>query len=217
MRCDKTPGYAWALGAVGRGALLATALTGCADLPRPGASPEVQTYLLSPRQASAPAVAGNGPVLVVSPPQAQPGYDTPRMVYTKRAHELEYFGRNQWADLPTAMLGSVLVNALSASGRFPAVIAGPTSISGELRLDIKIVSLQQEFDLTPSRVRVSLRAQLVDLNNRNVLATRTFERVQAAPSEDPYGGVVAINQALEQLLDQLVHFCASRGAEAQGP
>jgi cholesterol transport system auxiliary component len=110
------------------------------------------------------------------------------------------------------MLGPVLVNALSASGRFRAVMGGPANVSGDLRLDIEIVSLQQEFDTTPSHARVSLRAQLIDLENRDVLATRTFEAVQAAPSEDPYGGVVAINQALEQLLDQLVRFCASRGA-----
>jgi cholesterol transport system auxiliary component len=212
MRCDHTPDLARVLRALALGALLAAALAGCAGLPGTGAGAEVQTFVLSPRQASAPAVAGNGPVLVVSPPQAQPGYDTPRMVYTKRVHELEYFAHSQWADVPTAMLGPVLVNALSASGRFRAVMGGPANVSGDLRLDIEIVSLQQEFDTTPSHARVSLRAQLIDLENRDVLATRTFEAVQAAPSEDPYGGVVAINQALEQLLDQLVRFCASRGA-----
>ncbi len=214
MRCNNYPGAVRALRAAALGALL-FALAGCAVLPGSGAGKDLHTYVLSPRQAAAPALAGSGPVLVVSPPQAQPGYDTARMVYTKRPHELEYFAHSQWADLPTTMLGPVLVNALSASGRFRAVVAGPANVGGELGLDVRIVSLQQEFGAVPSRVRVGLRAQLIDLERRRVLATRSFEVVRAAPSEDPYGGVLAINQALETLLDPLVRFCASRGAPAQ--
>lgn len=191
--------------------LLASVLAGCAGVQRAAGGGEMRTYVFSPRQADAPSIASSGPLLVVSPPQAQPGYDTSGMVYTRRAHELEYFAYSQWADLPTAMLGPVLVNSLSASGRFRGVVAAPSDISGDLRLETRIVNLRQEFDVKPSRVRVSLRAQLVDPKSRDVLTTRTFEAVREAPSNDPYGGVVAINQALEQLLDQLVRFCASRG------
>jgi cholesterol transport system auxiliary component len=215
MRDDNSPGPAQVLRAATAAALLAAALAGCAGLPGTVAGPPPQTYVLSPRQAGAPALAGSGPVLVVFPPQARPGYDTARMVYTRRPHELAYFARSQWADLPTAMLGPALVDALSASGRFRAVVAGPASVGGELGLDVRIVSLQQEFGAVPSRARVALRAQLIDLERRSVLATRSFEAVRAAPSEDPYGGVLAINQALEPLLDQLVRFCASRGAPEQ--
>ncbi len=191
--------------------LLASILAGCAGVQRAAGGGEMRTYVLSPRQADAPSVAGGGPLLVVLPPQAQPGYDTTGMVYTRRAHELEYFAHSQWADLPTAMLGPVLVNALSASGRFRGVVAGPSDVSGDLRLETRIVSLRQEFDVEPSRVRVSLRTQLIEPKTREVLATRTFEVVREASSNDPYGGVVAINKALEQLLDQLVSFCANPG------
>jgi len=193
--------------------MLVVLLGGCGGLQKVTGNVEPKTYVLSPPQADAPSRAGSGPVLVVAPPQAQPGYDTPGMVYIERPHELEYFARSQWADLPTSMLGPVLVNALSASGRFQAVVAGPADISGDLRLETRIVSLRQEFDSKPSRARVSLRAQLVDLESREVLATRTFEAVRPATSDDPYGGVVAINQALGELLDELVEFCAGRGVE----
>ncbi len=192
--------------------MLAGVVAGCAGVQRAAGGGEMRTYVLSPRQASAPAVTGSGPLLVVSPPQAQPGYDTSGMVYTRRAHELEYFAHSQWADLPTAMVGPVLVNALSASGRFRAVVAGPSDVSGDLRLETRIVNLRQEFYVQSSRVRVGLRAQLIEPKNREVVATSTFEVIEVATSNDPYGGVVAINQALEQLLDQLVNFCAEQGS-----
>jgi cholesterol transport system auxiliary component len=41
-----------------------------------------------------------------------------------------------------------------------------------------------------------------------VVATREFEAVAAAPSEDPYGGVVAANQAVRSVLASLAEFCA---------
>jgi cholesterol transport system auxiliary component len=41
-----------------------------------------------------------------------------------------------------------------------------------------------------------------------VIAAREFEAVAAAPSEDPYGGVVAANQAVRTVLASLAEFCA---------
>jgi len=41
-----------------------------------------------------------------------------------------------------------------------------------------------------------------------VLASREFEALVAATSEDPYGGVVAANQAVGTVLAELATFCA---------
>ena len=43
---------------------------------------------------------------------------------------------------------------------------------------------------------------------RRVLATREFEAYADAPSEDPYGGVQAVNRVVASVLDDLAAFCA---------
>ena len=149
-----------------------------------------------------------GPSLLVSTPRAAAGFDSQRMIYLRQAHQLEYFARSEWVDTPARMLSPLIVAAVENSGAFRAVLQTPSSASGELRLDTEILQLQQEFLGQPSQVRFVLRASLVDAASRRIVTTRDFEGLAKAPSNDPYGGVVAANQAVQVVLGKLAEFCA---------
>lgn len=181
-------------------------LTGSGCLSLRTDSPEVRTYHLSLNGLSNNILPKqiDGPVLLVSPPQAEPGFETQRMVYVKRPYELEYFSVNQWADSPVRMLTPLMVQVLNQSGPWRTVIPLPSSISGDYRLDVFGFLLQQEFLQQPSRVRITARLQLVDLKESTILGVRAFEVVENAPSENAYGGVQAANRAVAGLLDQIV-------------
>jgi cholesterol transport system auxiliary component len=125
------------------------------------------------------------------------------MVYVKRPYELEYYAVNQWAETPVRMFAPLMVQGLNQSGVWRAVIPLPSSVRGDYRLDSYGFVLQQEFLQQPSRVRVMLRAQLVDLQESTILSARTFEVVENATSENPYAGVQAANRAVAGLLDQI--------------
>jgi cholesterol transport system auxiliary component len=125
------------------------------------------------------------------------------MVYVKRPYELEYFAANQWADTPARMFTPLLVQALSQSGAWRDVVLLPSSVTGDLRLDSYGFAVQQEFLQRPSRVRVTSRAQLVDLKQSIIVGMQTFEAIELAPSENAYGGVLAANRAVAALLDQM--------------
>jgi hypothetical protein len=66
-------------------------------------------------------------------------------------------------------------------------------------------------------VRFTLRAYIVDNTTRRVLAWREFDETFAAASEDPYGGVVAANRAVQSVLEQLASFCAEAAANWHPP
>ena len=154
------------------------------------------------------SVPPSGPTLVVSPPHAAAGFDSQRMMYVREAHKLEYFANNEWVDTPARMLAPLIVSAAERSGAFRAVVQTPSAASGKLRLDTEVTRLQHEFLGSPSRVRFTLRAQIVDNASRQVLASREFESVAEAPTENPRGGVLAANRAVQSVLDQLAAFCA---------
>ncbi|MDI3465809.1 MAG: hypothetical protein OJF50_004630 [Nitrospira sp.] len=183
--------------------LLLMTVAGCLS-PRTDFS-EIHTYQLSLDGWPSEAHPGkpDGPVLLVSPPQAEPGFETPRMVYVKRPYELEYYAVNQWADTPVRMFTPLMVQALNRNDAWRAVIPLPSSIRGDYRLDTHGFLLQHEFLQQPSRVRVMVRTQLVDLKESTILSTRAFEVVENAASENPYGGVQAANRAIAGLLDQI--------------
>jgi cholesterol transport system auxiliary component len=64
-------------------------------------------------------------------------------------------------------------------------------------------------------VRFTLRAYVVDNTTRRVLAWRVFDESVTAASDDPYGGVVAANRAVQSVLGQLAGFCATATAHWQ--
>jgi cholesterol transport system auxiliary component len=176
-------------------------------------APPRHQYALSDRGADAatdaPARAGiAAATLVVSPPRAAAGFDSPHMIYLRRAGQPEYFAYNQWVDTPARMLAPLLVGAIARSGAFRAVVPTPSPAGGELRLETEILRLQQEFLQAPGQVRFTLRAYLVETATRRVLASREFDSRIITASEDPAGGAAAANRAVAVVLAELALFCA---------
>lgn len=190
------------------------ALGACGTL-RPAATPHPAFYSLDGTRGAAPAEApAAAPTLIINPPHSAAGFDSPRIIYVRETHKLEYFAHSEWVDPPARMLAPLLVAAIEGTGAFRAVVLTPSAAAGDLRLDTEIVRLQHEFLTRPSRVRFTLRAHLVDDKTRRVLAWREFDAAVPAASEDPYGGVVAANRAVRTVLENLAVFCAEAARAA---
>jgi cholesterol transport system auxiliary component len=161
--------------------------------------------------------AATAPTLIVNPTTAAAGFDSQRIIYVREEHKLEYFANSEWVDPPARMLSPLLVSAVVKTGAFRAVVLTPSAAAGDLRLDTEIIRLQHEFQAQPSRVRFTLRAYLVENKGRRVLGWREFDVVVPAASENPYGGVVAANRAVQSVLADVAAFCAAavRGTQPE--
>jgi cholesterol transport system auxiliary component len=197
--------------------LLSCALAACV-LPRSTDNP-VHTFLLTidesawsanPRGAQ-PGIHG---VLVVGLPQAEAGFEQPRMAYLRRPYEVNYYATNVWVDAPAADVGALAGPVAGATGLWRVVVSMPTAVRGDYRLDTSGLVLQQEFLQPPSRTRLQLRAQLLEMKEQRVLGVRSFEVLEPASSDDAYGGVQAANRAVTRVLETLNDWIASclRGA-----
>jgi cholesterol transport system auxiliary component len=190
------------------GLLAVLFVSGCSVLPKP--APEaIDTYVLE-YTPDAPAGAGTDrelPVLIVTTPRAHGGYDTARIAYMQQTYGLRYYTRSRWADTPAHMLAPLIADAMQATGNMQALYATPGSITADQRLDTELIRFHQDFRRQPSEVRVSLRAHLVDLSSNRVIGTRQLDVRTVAETDDAYGGVVAANKAVQQLLDELTRFC----------
>ena len=128
---------------------------------------------------------------------------------------LDHYATHRWADAPARMLGQLLTRTLEDTGGFRAVVHAGSGLQADLRLDTEIVLLRQSFLTPPSRAEFTLRAQLVDVAGRRVLATRYVEAVQEALSDDAPGGVAAANTTVARALAQVAPFCVEASAEAR--
>ncbi len=187
-------------------ALVAGTLLAACSLWKPPASIPGRTYILDARPSiTTPAATARG-VLVLTLPIAYAGFDTPQIAYVERPYGLDYYTTSRWVDTPARMLLPLMLRTLEESGRFQAVVSAPPAAPGQWLLNTQLLTLEQRFTEHPSRARLVLRAELLDSSSGTLLGTRVFSAVVQAPSEDAYGGVLAANQAVEQVLAQLVQF-----------
>jgi cholesterol transport system auxiliary component len=148
------------------------------------------------------------PTLIVNMPKAAAGFDTRHMIYTRSAHQLEYFARNEWVDTPSYMLQPLMVAAIEQTQAFNAVLPKLAAVKTDLRLESEMLGLLQDFSSKPSVVRFSLRATIIDNTSGKVVALREFSTQVQAASDNPIGGVNAANQAVNTVLKELADFCA---------
>jgi cholesterol transport system auxiliary component len=187
-------------------------LAACSAMqPRPAENPTL--YLLDAQPTLEALQPSRKLVLAIDVPRARPGFATPRMIYVREPHKLEYYAKNRWVDTPARMLAPLLVHALAQGGGFSAVVQSPSGVATDLRLDTELVRLQQDFSTQPSSVQLTLRVQLIDTGSGKFYATKELSEIESAPSEDAYGGAIAANRALERLLVRLAQFCHA----ASGP
>ena len=193
---------------VSRMSLIGLALLAACVGPQ-GKQADTATYLLSAALPTKSGSAKSALTVLVTPMRAHPGFDTPRMAYVREANRIEYYAYHRWVEAPARMLTPLLAQALESSGAFGAVVQSSASVRANFRLDTELVSLIQDFTQQPSRVRLRVRAQLVDPGSGAVMATRTFEAHVNSTSEAAQGGAAAANRATAEMLAQIRDWCAA--------
>ncbi|HWS04075.1 MAG TPA: ABC-type transport auxiliary lipoprotein family protein [Gammaproteobacteria bacterium] len=195
---------------VGRSAviILFGLLQACSVLPRPEVV-AVEYFTLDTPAVPTVQPAPAGPVLLIARPQVRPDLDTPRMAYRQQDYTLRYYARSRWSDVPAQLLLPGLIESFESSGQFAAVLRTGSPATPQLRLDTEILEFSLDFRAQPSRFQLRLRAQLVDLGTRRVLASHAFAIEKPLEAQTPYGGAQAANAAWQALLPELVTFCTA--------
>lgn len=182
-------------------------LTACSSLFAPAAVPTIQTYRLDPTSVHIAKSKKSHFSLLIQMPNMNPGFRTQRMVYVEDDFSVGYFSTNQWAGSPADMLMPLLSQALQKTNHYTAVVTPPFPSFVDLELDTHILSLYQDFRKKPSQIHLRITAQLLDRRTSTVIASRDFVVNEKAPTDTPYGGVIAANRAIAKFLTQLSQFC----------
>ena len=186
-------------------AIVLLALAGCASV-RPVKTPYADRYSIDSLPTMVSKRVHTNKTLLISKPTACPGYETRNMIYVVKPHELKAFAKHQWVAPPADMLQPLIAEALRKTDHYLAVVGTPYAGLSDLRLDLQLFQLQQDFRTHPSRVHIQLEANLIDNINNKILATREFQITIPTVADNPYAGVEAINLANAKLMGELVEF-----------
>ena len=184
--------------------VLALILSGCSLLPK--AEPVVIHRYTLDYPVVETRMDSSGPVILVSRIYTRMGLASHRMMYRRDVHKVAYFTKNQWIAPPADMLEPLIVDSLESAGRFAAVVQPGSPVVADLRLDLHLAELYQDFSSRPGSVRFRIRAQLLNMNTLSVLATQQFDYSLPVATETAASGVDAINMVVQKFLPELVKF-----------
>ncbi len=144
--------------------------------------------------------------VLISQPDAIPGYQTEQMLYTNKPFELSAFAHSAWISSPANMLYPLIIQSLQHGHYFFAVASGPDADKTDYRLDTQVIAFQQNFLTTPSTLELVVQVVLNHIEDNRVVSSRTFTQRVPCPADTPYGGVVAANLAARAFTASLTDF-----------
>lgn len=168
--------------------------------------PPVQEYKLEKASTVRTRQTAHRYTLLVSKPLAASGYTTRDMRYMAKPYELASFAKNSWVAPPADMLETLLIESLENSQHFYAVVRAPFAGMTHYRLDTQLLSLRQNFLKRPSRIELAIKADLINQKTNKIVRSKRFIAEVKATEDTPYGGVMAANKAVRNVLGQIVRF-----------
>lgn len=146
-------------------------------------------------------------VIMVAPITTDPAYDTTAMAYVTHPYELNYFVKNEWAELPSKMLEVLLVKTLTKTHHYRGVMMQPTYARYDYILNTHLLTLKQVFIGDTSYYQVTARVDLIQAKTAKLVASKDFSVSVRAMENNPRSGAIAANKAVKKMLKQVAAFC----------
>lgn len=191
-------------------AALAASVAACSSLPLNRPAP--QLYTLTPKSTfpqDLPAVAWQ---LAIDRPTSPAGLATTRIAVARGPHLVDYFAGAQWVDDAPNMVQRLLVESFDNSGRIVGVGRQSISLRTDFVLGLELREFQAEYadGAEAPTVNVRLNVKLIELPQRRIVASATFERLVASPDNRMSSIVEAFDQALGRVLRDVVVWTLTR-------
>ena len=184
--------------------VIAFAVTGCASLL--GLSPAPHLYRLTPKSSYPANLPHPSVQLLVDVPLAPAGLDTGRIALSRSAVSIDYFADSEWIDRVPLMVQTALLDSFENSKAVTAIDRESVGLRADLILRTEIRHFEAVYN-SPNgapEVWVAISTRLVNPSGRDIVANASFERRQQAKSNDIAQIVLAFDEALGGVMEDIV-------------
>jgi cholesterol transport system auxiliary component len=145
--------------------------------------------------------------LKITPPKSTKEIRKNKILYAKTVQQREAYAHSRWSDIPNHMIEQFLVTLLNQKGLFKAVIPSTSMAKSDWILESNIEDFYQSFNKDNQSFGViKIRFFLINQKDKKVISKRYFSVKAPAPTLDAKGGVKALNNALEEIGNQLINW-----------
>jgi cholesterol transport system auxiliary component len=150
-----------------------------------------------------PSPKTSAATLTLVPVIATRGFDSTAMIYQSRPYQFAAFAENVWNAPPANMLTTLFFQGLEQSRQFKSISLAPSTTQTTYTLTPTLLSLYQDFTVTPSEIVLSLNLSLSDNKTHQVISNKTLMLRVKTEANTPYAGVVAANKAADLAVGQM--------------
>ncbi|HJQ57356.1 MAG TPA: ABC-type transport auxiliary lipoprotein family protein [Vineibacter sp.] len=162
-------------------------------------------YTLTPKSTFDPTLPQVTWQVVVETPTAAAYLNTSRIALAMTPTSADYYAKSAWTDRAPLLVQTLIVESLENSRRIIGVGRDPLAVRPTYVLQIELREFQAEyFHGKPPLVHVRLVARLVRQSDRQIVASRGFERCVRAGTDQVATVVQAFDEALGGVLKGLV-------------
>lgn len=158
-------------------AVLLVGLSGCFS-----AGPEKKYYEI--HLSAATDLAPFGVSLLVDRIEIDSLYDDFRVIYRVSPYEINYYAYHFWADKPSKLLRSSLIQFLEGSRLFPKIIQDPILGNADWVFRWTVHRIEEVDEADAWFARLSMKVEVADFKTGAVLAARTFDRKEPMAGRD---------------------------------
>jgi len=127
-----------------------------------------------------------------------------KMNYALHDYQEFSFTESEWAISPNKSITKAIVKSVRASDIFSNVTSFKSRSSSDMILETSVEDFMQYFTNRDEKsyVNVVMSMTLIDAKSSKSVATKTFTKRVDVKSMNAYGGVNALNTALETILQE---------------
>ena len=179
-----------------------------------GPAPKRDMFVIElPACTPAPTPAG-GAVLLLRGTTAGKLFDSQKIVYSETPDTRGFYQFAAWAETPIRQLNTLLLDRLQCRGIFRWITRGHEPVLADYALSTELVDFRHDYREKPGKAVVELRAELYDLKERKLLASKVASSEVPVERFNAEGAVRALNRASDALLNDIVAWVS--GAVPQG-
>lgn len=179
-------------------------MAGCTSIGLRGE--ESDLYVLTPKSTYSDDMPYVDWQLVIEEPVAAGGLDASRIALKPTSTRFDYFAGARWTERAPVMVQTLIIESFESSERIVSVGRQSIGLRSDFNLKLELREFQAEYagpNSAPS-VRVKINAKLVSQPRQKIIASRSFEQVRQADSDNMSVIVEQFDRALGRVMKDLV-------------
>ena len=144
--------------------------------------------------------------IIVSMPTSDQSLQSNKMMYTRSEFQMEAYNFSRWVGTPPSMLHKLLLENFNKLQCYKAVSTNAISSSTKWKIETRILNWYQSYLRKPSAIHVSFMVTIYNIKSNSIVGTKLFEIMLPSPYENAYGGVIAMNEAMDILIPNVIRY-----------